>query len=87
LYEQWIDKLNDANPTEVSIKEQLSLEINEEEIEESFFEEFTVEGGQVVHGGTPLILDAYVDSVGMDCNHERLKTVLRELWVEATAVA
>jgi DNA repair exonuclease SbcCD nuclease subunit len=84
LYEQWIDKLIQNNPSEWSIKEQLSLEVDGE-IEEMMFEEFKVEGGQVVHGGTAEILDKYIDALETDVNKDRLKGVLRELLVEATA--
>jgi DNA repair exonuclease SbcCD nuclease subunit len=85
LYEQWMDKLNAVNPAELSTKEQLSLEVGDQ-VEEELFEEFKIEGGQVVHGGTAEILDKYVDAMEMEVDKMRLKTVLRELLVEATVV-
>ena len=82
LYDKWIDAINQYNPAELSIKEQLSLGIDGE-AEDAMFEEFTVEGN-AVSGGTADILDAYVDEMTMEINKERLKLILRELLVEAS---
>ena len=85
LYDKWIDAINQYNPAELSIKEQLSLGIDGE-AEDAMFEEFTVEGN-AVSGGTADILDAYVDEMTMDLDKTRLKGILRELLVEASFAA
>lgn len=86
LYDRWIDAINYHNPAELSIKEQLSLEVDAD-AEDALFEEFTLENGQVVLGGTAEVLDKYVDTMEMELDKDRLKSVLRELLVEATATA
>ena len=84
LYDRWLDRINHVNPAELSIKEQLSLDVDAEADEQ--FEEFTLEGGQVVVSDTLTVLNNYVEGISMEVDKTRLREILKELYVEATVV-
>ena len=50
------------------------------------FEEFTLEGGQVVVSDTLTVLNNYVEGISMEVDKTRLREILKELYVEATVV-
>lgn len=85
LYEKWMELLDKANPAEYLTKEQFSLEMSEEGDEQ--FGEFIGEDGQVIVSDTLTILNTYVDSIGMEVDKEKMKDVLKELYIEATTVS
>lgn len=86
LYEQWLDKMNHANPAELNIREQLSLDVSDE-AEEQFLDFETAKDGQVVVSDTITVLETYVESMGMEIDKTRMKGIMRMLYTEATSLA
>ena len=85
IYDQWLDRMNQANPLELLIKEQLSLDISED-ADEQFSDFETAEDGKVVVSDTLTILNTYIDSMGMEIDKDKMKRILRELYIEAAAL-
>ena len=81
LYEQWVDRLLHANPEDLQINEQLSLEVDEEADEQ--FLEFDENNKIVVASDTLTVLNNYVNAMGLDIDKSRLFSILRELYIEA----
>lgn len=86
IYEQWVDKINAIDPLEFSIKDQLTLDVSEE-AEEQFADPEQAKDGKVVMSDTITVLDTYIDSMGMEIDKTRMKDIMRELYVEATAIS
>lgn len=85
VYDQWIDRMNQVGPLELLIKEQLTLDIAES-ADEQFAEFETAKDGKVVVSDTLSILNTYIDSMGMEIDKDKMKSILRELYIEAAAI-
>jgi DNA repair exonuclease SbcCD nuclease subunit len=83
LYDKWMDSLLHANPADLNVNEILSLEIGEEVDEQ--FQEFDENNQVVVVSDTLTVLNTYVDGIGLEVDKTKLKDIMRELYVEATA--
>ena len=81
LYEQWVDRLLHANPEDLQINEQLTLDVDEEADEQ--FLEFDENNKIVVASDTLTVLNNYVNAMGLDIDKSRLFSILRELYIEA----
>lgn len=80
-FEKWIDQLIHANPAEFHIHDQSCLEVSEE-AEDQFFE-FDENNKIVVVSDTLTIINKYVDAIGIEIDKDKLKFILRELYIEA----
>lgn len=72
LFDRYMQKLIDASPLDISIVEDFS-ELTTEEFDD------TIDEAE----NTMTILDKYVDSLKIDSDQNKLKNILRELYVEA----
>jgi DNA repair exonuclease SbcCD nuclease subunit len=87
LYEQWIDKLAQADPADFQVSEQYSLEVSEEAEDEiaKQIETFRENDPATSSNTTLGIVNAYIDAMGMDIDRDRLKDIIRELFIEAVS--
>ena len=81
LYDKWVDMLTHADPAELQIRDECSLEVADDADEQ--FLEFDENNKIVVVSDTLTILNNYVDSIGIEVDKDKLKSILRELYIEA----
>jgi DNA repair exonuclease SbcCD nuclease subunit len=80
LFEQVMDRIHKVNPADVDTRELYSLDVDET-VDDQFG---NPETGDVILTDTMTILDSYVDSIGMEIDHTRLKHILRDIYKEAS---
>jgi DNA repair exonuclease SbcCD nuclease subunit len=71
LFDMFVNKLYQVNPIDISITEDFFDNENEEDIEVNEAEDTTT------------ILNRYVDNLATDLNKDKLKTIFRQLYIEA----
>jgi DNA repair exonuclease SbcCD nuclease subunit len=80
-YEKWIDQIIHADPAEHHIHDMTCLEVAEEADDQ--FLEFDENNKIVVVSDTLTIINKYVDAIGIEVDKDKLKSILRELYIEA----
>lgn len=73
LFEKYLDRIYASNPADTSIMEGYSADLDDVPDSEK---EFVIED-------TLTVLNTYVDNIDMDVDRDKLKEVLRELYVES----
>jgi len=81
LYDKWLSRLDAANPDTLQIIENHELEVTDEADEQFGDPE---KGEIVLAADTITVLNKYVDAVEMELDKDKMKTLLRELLIEAT---
>jgi DNA repair exonuclease SbcCD nuclease subunit len=84
LYEQLIDKINNANPADFKTDEVCDLDVPES-VDNEIGENIDITGEvDPTQNQTLAIIDKYIDSIGMEVDKEQLKRIMNELYAEAS---
>ena len=82
LYDRWLSRIEGVNPDTLQIIESFSLGVDEE-VDDQFGD---FEKGEVVLTDTLQVLNSYVDAMTIDLDKNRMREIMKMLYLTATKV-